>query len=126
VSAERREISDGTLVLRAERDGERHRISLSGELDLANSATVETELDAILADDECELVIDMRELEFIDSTGIALLVATLGRDDPERPRVRFVPSTSSAVARVLDLTGLGERLPLAESLPDLAQAHPQP
>lgn len=114
MSTERREISDGTLVLRTERDGKRHRISLSGELDLANSTTVETELDAVLADGECELVVDMRELEFIDSTGIALLVATLGRNDPQRPRVRFVPSASAAVARVLDLTGLGERLPLAE------------
>jgi anti-sigma B factor antagonist len=115
VPVERREISDGALVLRTERDGKRHRISLSGELDLANSATVETELETVLADGECELVVDMRELEFIDSTGIALLVATLGRDDPERPRVRFVPSAHTAVTRVLDLTGLGERLPLAES-----------
>jgi anti-sigma B factor antagonist len=114
VPAERREIADGTLVLRSEREGEVHRLALCGELDLANAATAEAELGTVLADDASEVVIDMRELEFIDSTGIALLVATLSRDDSERPRVRFVPSDSAAVNRVLDLTGLSERLPLAE------------
>jgi anti-sigma B factor antagonist len=113
VPIERHEISDGTLVVRAERNGNLHRLTLSGELDLANSATVEAELEAALADGEAEVVIDMRELEFIDSTGIALLVATLGRDSAERPRVRFVPSESAAVVRVLELTGLNGRLPLA-------------
>jgi anti-anti-sigma factor len=61
------------------------------------------------------VVLDMTGLEFIDSTGIALLVATLSRDDAEDPRVRFVPSAALAVTRVLDLTGVGERLPLADS-----------
>lgn len=114
-TAERHEISDGTLVVRAERDGNVHRLELCGELDLANSATVEAELEAALADGKAEVVVDMHQLEFIDSTGIALLVATLGRDDAERPRVRFIPSAAAGVARVLDLTGVGERLPLADS-----------
>lgn len=112
--AERREIADGTLLLRSEREGDVHRLAICGELDLANAATAETELRAVLADDAPAIVIDMRELEFIDSTGIALLVATLGRDDSEQPRVRFIPSDAAAVNRVLDLTGLSERLPLAE------------
>ena len=56
----------------------------------------------------------MSELEFIDSTGIALLVATLGRNEDET-RIRFVPSASPAVTRVLELTGLAERLPLVEA-----------
>lgn len=112
--AERREISDGTLVLRREAAGEALRLTLVGELDLSNTATVESELEAALADEAAQVIVDMRELEFIDSTGIALLVATLGRDDAERPRVRFVPSDSAAVTRVLDLTGLSERLPRAD------------
>jgi len=113
-AAERREISDGTLVVHAQRDGNVHRLELCGELDLANAATVEAELEAALAEEEVEVVLDMRDLEFIDSTGIALLVATLNRDDPEHPRVRFLLSASLAVTRVLDLTGVGDRLPLAE------------
>jgi anti-anti-sigma factor len=57
----------------------------------------------------------MRELEFIDSTGIALLVAALGNNNGGEEKVHFIPSSAPAVTRVLELTGLSERLPLAEA-----------
>jgi anti-sigma B factor antagonist len=114
MSSERREIADGTLEVRTAKDGDTHVISLCGELDLANAGTAETALNASLADDTSKVVIDMRELEFIDSTGIALLVAALGHNGDE-DKVRFIPSPAPAVTRVLELTGLAERLPLAEA-----------
>ncbi len=114
MSSEQRDIADGTLVVRTAKDGGTHTISLCGELDLANASTAETALQASLAEDAPRIVIDMRELEFIDSTGIALLVAALGNNRDE-DRVRFVPSSAPAVARVLELTGLSERLPLADA-----------
>jgi anti-sigma B factor antagonist len=115
LSNEQRDIADGTLVVRTAKQGDAHVISLCGELDLANASTAETELRTLLESDGAPVVIDMRELEFIDSTGIALLVAALGKNNGEEARVRFVPSASPAVARVLELTGLAERLPLAEA-----------
>ena len=45
---------------------------------------------------------------------LTLLVAALGRGG-EDSRVKFIPSTAPAVTRVLELTGLAERLPLAEA-----------
>jgi anti-sigma B factor antagonist len=113
LSSEQRDIADGTLVVRTAKQGDTHVISLCGELDLANAATAEAELKASLESDGSSIVVDMRELEFIDSTGIALLVAALGHNDGEI-RVKFVPSPAPAVARVLELTGLSERLPLAD------------
>jgi anti-sigma B factor antagonist len=114
MSSEQRDIADGTLVVRTAKEGDTHVISLCGELDLANAGTAETALNASLADDSSQVVIDMRELEFIDSTGIALLVAALGHNGSEN-RVRFIPSAAPAVTRVLELTGLSERLPLADA-----------
>jgi anti-sigma B factor antagonist len=114
MSSEQRDIADGTLVVRTAKDGDTHVISLCGELDLANAGTAKTALEASLAEDTSRVVIDMRELEFIDSTGIALLVAALGNNDGET-RVRFIPSAAPAVTRVLELTGLSERLPLADA-----------
>jgi len=113
LSSEQRDIADGTLVVRTAKQGDTHVISLCGELDLANAATAEAELKTSLESDGSSIVVDMRELEFIDSTGIALLVAALGHNDGET-RVKFVPSPAPAVARVLELTGLSERLPLAD------------
>jgi anti-anti-sigma factor len=112
--SEQHEISDGTLVIRTANDGGVRTIALAGELDLANAATVEGELEAAFENDTAQVVVDMRELEFIDSTGIALLVATLGRNEGGGTRVRFVPSASPAVSRVLEITGLADRLPPAE------------
>ena len=114
MSSEQRDIADGTLVVRTAKEGDTHVISLCGELDLANAGTAETALEASLADSTSQVVIDMRELEFIDSTGIALLVAALGNNGSEE-RVRFIPSSAPAVTRVLELTGLSERLPLADA-----------
>lgn len=111
MASEQHDIAHGTLEVRmAIEDGTRI-VSLSGELDLSNAETAETALrEAREADGP--LVVDMRELEFIDSTGIALLVGIIGGEGPE---VRFVPSDSAAVTRVMELTGLAGRLPLVET-----------
>ncbi len=112
--SEQREIADGTLVVRSlENDGNRV-VAFAGELDLANAGTAESALENLLADPSTPIVVDMRELEFIDSTGIALLVSALSRNEGS-VRISFIPSDAPAVTRVLELTGLAERLPLAEA-----------
>ena len=109
-----REIADGTLVVRSQENDDSRVIAFAGELDLANAATAESALESALADATMPVVVDMRELEFIDSTGIALLVSALTRNEGG-VRISFIPSNSPAVTRVLELTGLAERLPLAEA-----------
>jgi anti-sigma B factor antagonist len=99
------------LTLRVERDGDNRCIHLAGELDLANTPALDAELGEALADGQCQILVDMRELTFIDSTGIAILVAALSRAG-EGKRLRFIPSQAPAVSRVLHLTGIAERLPL--------------
>ena len=113
MTIEQRDISDGPLVVRTTRDAEGCRISLRGELDLANAATADAQLRNALEAGDALVIVDMSELEFIDSTGIALLVAALAPNG-STTELRFVPSNSPAVTRVLELTGLAERLPLVE------------
>lgn len=57
------------------------------------------------------MVVDLAKLEFLDSTGIALLVAALKGQSAQR--LSFLPSESSDVARLLALTGLDRRLGFA-------------
>ena len=108
---QRREISDGLLRVGVAEDGTDHVVRLCGELDLANAATAEAELDAAMTA-ASSVVVDMRELEFIDSTGIALLVGIIGRNSSS-PHLSFVPSEFPAVKRVLELTGVAPRMALA-------------
>jgi anti-anti-sigma factor len=107
-----REVRDGMLTLRISIDGSAQTLSLVGELDMANAATLAGELESLEAAGGEPITIDMRELEFIDSTGIAVLVAAYRRAKAEgESRLRFVRSQAMGVQRVMDVTGLEKELP---------------
>lgn len=101
---------DGLLNVSRADEGAHVRLTLSGELDLSNASTVESSLDSAI-DSGKKVLVDLDGLEFIDSTGLALIVRMLGRSDAER--FSFVPSRSASVCRVLNLTGLDERMVIA-------------
>ena len=101
---------DGLLTVEQFDEGGQIRLALLGELDLSNAATAETQLGEALAR-ELPVLVDMSKLEFLDSTGIAMLVIAMKRGDASR--LTFVPSESIAVRRVLQMTGLDDKLPLA-------------
>lgn len=101
------QLKDGLLTLTRSDDGSQVCLALTGELDLSNMGILETSL-AEAIDSGKKVLIDLGELEFLDSTALALIVKTLSRSDAER--FSFVPSKSSSVRRVLNLTGLDERM----------------
>ena len=109
------EVRNGTLVVAVEGGGDTQTISLIGELDLSNAESLSAALDQAEAADGATVVIDMRRLEFIDSTGIALLVACHRRLNGDADRLRIVASQASAVRRVLSVTGLDASLPFVEA-----------
>jgi anti-anti-sigma factor len=86
-------------------------VSFAGELDMATITTARGVLEAAVRTDRPLLVIDLHALEFLDSTGIALLVALSEARDPET--LRLVPSPAPAVTRILDATGVGSTIPMA-------------
>ncbi len=108
-----REVRDGMLTLRVSIDARAQTLALGGELDMANAATLTHELETLEATAGSEpITIDLRELEFIDSTGIAVLVAAHRRANAEgENRLRFIRSQATGVQRVMDVTGLEKELP---------------
>lgn len=109
---EQQDVRAGMLTIHTVSEGEARVIRLEGELDLANAGALEEVFDEALATDANRIVVDLGALTFIDSTGIALLVTTLALDG-DAGRLRFLLSEAPAVARVLKLTGVEERLPRA-------------
>jgi anti-sigma B factor antagonist len=101
------EIKDGLLTVHQALEGERIRVALEGELDLATAPTLETVLEETLASGN-EVLIDLGELEFLDSTGVTLLVMALRQKSAAR--LSFLPSRSPEVGRLLELTGLDQRM----------------
>jgi anti-anti-sigma factor len=92
------------------------RISLSGELDISSAARVEDELSSLQAQSPKMLVLDLRELEFMDSTGLRLIVRA---DEAARAGgTRFVIVRGpEAVQRVFQIVGLDTRLEMADAPP---------
>jgi anti-sigma B factor antagonist len=89
---------------------------LQGELDLAAKDRYEEEL-AKLADESFEsLVVDLRGLTFIDSTGIKLLLGTLRDSEQNGLDVSFV-KPDGPVKSLLDTTGVADQLPLVDERP---------
>jgi anti-anti-sigma factor len=91
-------------------------LAVSGELDLATSPLLEAELDLVNAQaDAGPLILDLRELEFMDSTGLSILVRTHQRA-LQAGRDFGVIRGRPQVDRLLSLTGVGERMPVADTL----------
>lgn len=103
----------GSLILRSNRDDDTHVVKLLGELDIAGAQSLEEELLRVEATDAPSIVVDLGDLEFIDSTGIRLLLMSADRcAENERMKILRGPEQ---VHRVFEITDLVSRLPFAEN-----------
>jgi anti-anti-sigma factor len=94
---------DGSLVL-----------ELRGELDLSTEAELGAQLDGCLSGDgHDDVIVDLRGVTFMDSTGLAQLAR--GRRRAEELGRRFALCTSGGqVQRLLELAGLSDSFTFAK------------
>jgi anti-anti-sigma factor len=100
-------------------------VTAAGEIDISTVARLRETLFDLAASGR-PLVVDLDQVTFIDSSGLAALVGTAKRAEAHggslhvacgRPRIR----------QLFDLTGLDRRIPLARTLDEaLAAPGPQP
>lgn len=85
-------------------------VTIAGELDLGVRDTVEQAIaEAITAEGTREVIIDLSGLQFIDSSGIGILLK--GRRQADRTGVAYRVSAPTGIVRqVLELTGVLEHL----------------
>ena len=95
-------------------DGRAAIIAVSGELDLASSPSLEAELERILGTDFEQLVLDLRGLEFMDSTGLSIIVKA-HQQLTQDGRTLYLVRGPQQVQRLLDLTGVARRIQLADT-----------
>jgi anti-anti-sigma factor len=95
------------------RDGDGAWVRPIGELDLDTAPLLEEQLAAARARGAARLVLDLRGLTFMDSTGLRLVIRwdTAGREDGFE--FAIVPG-SEVVQRVFRLTGMDEYLRVAD------------
>jgi anti-sigma B factor antagonist len=93
-------------------------VALSGELDIAAAPSLEERLETIFAGGPAQLVVDLRQLEFIDSTGLSVLVKANQR--AESDGLRFgLAGGGTQVRRLLSLTGISDRVTVADEPTEL-------
>ena len=96
------------------------RVILAGELDIASTESLERELVAVERNSPGVLVLDLRRVEFIDSTGLRALIAADERARSGGRRLAIALG-SDAVERLLSVTRLDQRFDVVDD-PDSLEA----
>ncbi len=85
----------------------RHEVHLQGELDLGTAPQLRDELARLAADGARFVTVDMKDLAFIDSTGLSVLITGLKRLRQQGGDMALRSPTPST-RKVLEITGLTE------------------
>lgn len=103
---------DGFEIIRL-RSGGTVCVSVVGELDSATAPRLREQLEREKHEDvDALLVVDLRRLDFIDSSGLQLLVWAC---EEHGRRLQIV--LGSAAGRLVDLTCLRDQLPVLDEFP---------
>ena len=89
---------------------------VTGELDLAGAEPIGDELAAAVPTSALGLIVDFRELSFIDSSGVAMLFSLARRLASRRQQLRCVTPSDSPVARVLEIVEFERAAPIDSDL----------
>jgi anti-anti-sigma factor len=108
---------DERLRIEVRQDQDMVILRLEGELDLAGAPLVERELEGAEIDASPIVVLDLRELQFIDSAGLRVIFSADARARG-RGQQFAVTRGSEQVQRVIAITHLGEHLQIIDSPED--------
>jgi anti-anti-sigma factor len=90
-------------------EGDTYRLVLRGELDLASAPLLREAMTRACDSEASEVLVDIRRLEFIDSTGLRELLA--GEVACRRSGSAFrVTRATPRIERVFELAGVADRL----------------
>jgi anti-sigma B factor antagonist len=81
-----------------------------GELDMASAGLLSAAVERACADGAPSVTLDLRELSFIDSTGLAAIVLANRLCDTNGSEFELIPGSSST-QRLFEMTGLLDVLP---------------
>jgi anti-anti-sigma factor len=103
--------------LKVVRNGRSTHIAPCGELDIATTPELEQALTEATAGADGEIVLDLRELTFMDSTGLRALAQANSRAEEAGVSLSIIRGPRQ-IERVLEISGLGGLLPLVDAPPE--------
>ena len=97
--------------------GDGYHVELSGELDISSAASVESRLIELEGREPERLLLDLRRVNFIDSTGLSMIINADGRARKAGRRLTIV-SGDGVPRRILRTVGLEDRLDVVSEMPE--------
>ncbi len=98
-------------------------VAASGEIDVAAAPMLREQLATLINDGTHQVVLDLENVDFIDSTGLGVLVGAVRRARAEDGDLRIV-CTNSRLLRIFDITGLNEVFTIDASVDRVVSASP--
>jgi len=100
-------------------DGDRVLVRVSGRIDALESARFWTELQTQLELDVSVMIADLGAVDYVDSSGLAVLVRSWRQQQAAGRRFTVALPTSDSARRIFSLTGFDDVFDLVEA----ADAH---
>lgn len=95
-----------TAEVSSRTDDEAVRIRIAGEIDLANATDVQDEINAVVTNDATKVVLDLTDLEYLDSAGLRVLFTLAERLRVLQMGLDLVVPPGCPVRRVVEMSGL--------------------
>ncbi|NYI58117.1 STAS domain-containing protein [Cellulomonas soli] len=106
-----------TVHVTSEDVDDRTVVTVSGEIDVSSADALRDRLGLLLDEDRTDLVVDLRAVAFMDSTGLGVLVGTLKKVRTVGGRLELVVDTERLL-RLFQLTALDQVFTVHRTLED--------
>jgi anti-sigma B factor antagonist len=90
-------------------------LTLRGEIDVYTAPQLRQSIVDLVEEGSVRLVVDMRAVEFLDSTGLGVLVEGLKRVKSKDGSLSIV-ATQDKILKIFDITGLNRAFPIFASV----------
>jgi anti-sigma B factor antagonist len=100
-------------------------IEVGGEIDVYTAPKLRERLVSLVESGSYELIVDMENVEFLDSTGLGVLVGGLKRVRAREGWIDLV-CTQSRILRIFRITGLNRVFSIYDTVAEAVAAHDGP
>ncbi|KWW97512.1 anti-sigma factor antagonist [Carbonactinospora thermoautotrophica] len=109
------------LSLSTRKEGDRTVVEVAGEIDVYTAPKLREQLVELVNDGNYHLVVDMEGVEFLDSTGLGVLVGGLKRVRAHDGSLHLV-CTQERILKIFRITGLTKVFPIHSSVEEAIAA----
>lgn len=109
------------LSVTSHEQGGRTVVAVGGEIDVYTAPQLRERLNDLVADGQYHLVVDMQGVEFLDSTGLGVLVGGLKRVRAHDGSLRLV-CVQEKILKVFRITGLTKVFPIHDTVEEAVSA----